>query len=103
MEILKQLSYQKYEIAEKILKYRELSKLKSTYADALVEQVLPKDNRVHTNYFQCGTSTGRLSSNNPNLQNIPVRSELGKDIRAAFVAKSGYKLLSADYSQIELR
>ena len=103
VEILKQLSYQGYEIAEKVLKYRELAKLKSTYADALVEQVLPRDGRVHTNYFQCGTSTGRLSSNDPNLQNIPVRSELGKDIRSAFVAKDGYKLLSADYSQIELR
>ena len=103
VEILKQLSYQGFEIAEKVLKYREISKLKSTYADALVEQILPRDNRVHTNYFQCGTSTGRLSSNDPNLQNIPVRSELGKDIRSAFVAKEGYKLLSADYSQIELR
>ncbi|MBR4315409.1 MAG: DNA polymerase I, partial [Alphaproteobacteria bacterium] len=103
VEILKQLSYQGYEIAGKVLKYRELAKLKSTYADALVEQVLPRDNRVHTNYFQCGTSTGRLSSNDPNLQNIPVRSELGKDIRSAFVAKDGYMLLSADYSQIELR
>ena len=103
VEILKQLSYQGYEIAGKVLKYRELAKLKSTYADALVGQVLPRDNRVHTNYFQCGTSTGRLSSNDPNLQNIPVRSELGKDIRSAFVAKDGYMLLSADYSQIELR
>ena len=103
VEILKQLSFQGYKIAEKILKYREISKLKSTYADALVEQVLPRDNRVHTNYFQCGTSTGRLSSNNPNLQNIPIRSDFGKNIRSAFVAENGYKLLSADYSQIELR
>ncbi len=103
VEILKQLSYQGYEIADKVLKYREIAKLKSTYADALVEQVLPRDNRIHTNYFQCGTSTGRLSSNDPNLQNIPVRSDLGKDIRSAFIAQKGYKLLSADYSQIELR
>ena len=101
--ILRQLSYQGFEIADKVLKYRELSKLKSTYTDALVECVLPRDGRVHTNYFQCGTSTGRLSSNDPNLQNIPIRSELGKDIRAAFVASSGYKIVAADYTQIELR
>ncbi len=103
VEILKQLSYQGHKIAEKVLKYRELSKLKNTYTDTLIDQVLQRDNRVHTNYFQCGTSTGRLSSNDPNLQNIPVRSELGKDIRSAFIAKDGYKILSADYSQIELR
>ena len=103
VEILKQLSYQGYNIADKVLKYRELSKLKGTYTDALPQQVLAKDNRVHTNYFQCGTSTGRLSSNDPNLQNIPIRSDFGKDIRASFIAKDGCKLLAADYSQIELR
>lgn len=103
VEILRQLSYQGFTIADKVLKYRELSKLKNTYTDALVGQVLPRDGRVHTNYFQCGTSTGRLSSNDPNLQNIPIRTELGKDIRSAFIASNGYKILAADYSQIELR
>ena len=103
VEILRQLSNQGYEIAEKILKYRELTKLKSTYTDALIKQISKKDNRVHTNYFQCGTSTGRLSSNDPNLQNIPIKTDLGKEIRSAFVASKGYKILAADYSQIELR
>lgn len=103
IDVLKQLSYQGFEIANKVLKYREIAKLKSTYTDALPKQILSRDGRVHTNYFQCGTSTGRLSSNDPNLQNIPIRTELGKDIRKTFISSNGYKILAADYSQIELR
>lgn len=103
IDVLKQLSYQGFEIADKVLKYREIAKLKSTYTDTLPKQILSRDGRVHTNYFQCGTSTGRLSSNDPNLQNIPIRTELGKDIRKTFISSNGYKILAADYSQIELR
>jgi len=86
-----------------IQNYRELSKLLSTYVDALPEMINKNDGRVHTNYNQSITATGRLSSNEPNLQNIPTRTELGKKIRTAFVARPGTKLLSLDYSQIELR
>jgi len=88
----------------KILEYREKTKLKNTYIDVLPELVHPEDGRVHTNYNQLGTSTGRISSNNPNLQNIPIRTEYGKQIRKAFIPGKGYDLLMAsDYSQIELR
>jgi len=90
-------------IAAKVLEYRAIAKLKGTYSDALPKNILPRDGRVHTNYFQAGTSTGRLSSNDPNLQNIPIRSNLGQAIRRAFVAAPGHKLISADYSQVELR
>ncbi len=91
-------------VIEKILEYREKVKLKNTYIDVLPNLVDPFDGRVHTTYNQLGTTTGRISSNNPNLQNIPVRSELGKQIRKAFIPGKGYDLLmSADYSQIELR
>ncbi len=86
-----------------ILEWRELSKLKSTYADALQNLVDPRDGRVHTHLNQTVAATGRLSSSDPNLQNIPVRTEVGREIRSAFVAPPGLKLLSADYSQIELR
>ena len=86
-----------------LLEYRQLSKLKSTYVDALPNSVDPKTGRVHTHYGQVQTATGRLSSNDPNLQNIPVRSERGREIRKAFVPREGWKLLAADYSQIELR
>lgn len=92
-----------HELPKKVLEYRELSKLKSTYADVLPRLVHPASGRLHTRFSQTGTATGRLSSSNPNLQNIPVRSELGREIRAAFVAAPGMTLLSADYSQIELR
>lgn len=93
-----------HEIIPCILDYRQMKKLKSTYVDPLPTLVDPKDGRVHTSYMQTVTATGRLSSNNPNLQNIPIRSERGREIRKAFIARSSdYLLLSADYSQIELR
>jgi len=101
-EVMQELALD-YELPKHIVEFRQLSKLKSTYADALPEQVNPKTGRVHTSYNQAVTSTGRLSSNHPNLQNIPVRSEEGRKIRQAFIAPKNYKIVSADYSQIELR
>ena len=92
-----------HEMPKKVLEYRELAKLKSTYADALPRLVNSDTGRLHTRFSQTGAVTGRLSSSNPNLQNIPIRTELGREIRAAFVAPPGRVLLSADYSQIELR
>ena len=92
-----------YPICEKVIEFRELSKLKSTYVDALPEIVNSKTKRVHTIFNQALTTTGRLSSNHPNLQNIPIRTERGRKVREAFVAPKGHLLLSADYSQIELR
>ncbi|MFZ6021264.1 MAG: DNA polymerase I [Chloroflexota bacterium] len=90
-------------VVEKILEYRELSKLKSTYVDALPQQINPLTGRVHTSYNQTGSVTGRLASSDPNLQNIPTRTETGRLVRNAFIAAPGYRLLSVDYSQIELR
>jgi DNA polymerase I len=92
-----------HEIARLILDYRELSKLKSTYLDALPKLINSRTGRIHTSYNQMVTSTGRLSSSNPNLQNIPIRSELGRRVRKAFIPAPGFKILAADYSQIELR
>lgn len=92
-----------YEIARKVLDYRQLTKLKGTYVDALPALIDWKSGRVHTTFNQIGAATGRLSSSNPNLQNIPIRTELGREIRAAFVPRDGWKLIVADYSQIELR
>jgi len=90
-------------IAKSVLEYRELTKLKSTYVDAIPALADPKDHRVHTHFNQAATSTGRLSSTNPNLQNIPIRTERGRMVRKAFIADPGHCLISADYSQIELR
>jgi DNA polymerase-1 len=92
-----------HEIVRKVLEYRQLSKLKGTYVDALPALVDPVTGRLHTSFNQAGAATGRLSSSNPNLQNIPIRTALGREIRAAFVPRPGWKLLTADYSQIELR
>jgi len=94
-----------YQIADAVLKYRELTKLKSTYVDALPQLVNPNTQRVHTSFNQVGSATGRLSSTDPNVQNIPVRTELGRRVRKAFVAdaSNGWQFLAADYSQIELR
>lgn len=101
-DILEQISYQ-YDIANLVLRYRELSKLISTYTEKLQTLINPKTNRIYTSFNQAGTITGRLSSSDPNLQNIPARSHEGKLIRKAFVAPVGYTIIAADYSQIELR
>jgi len=100
---LERLAGEGVEVARKVLDWRQVSKLKSTYTDALQAQINPHTGRVHTSYSLTGAQTGRLSSNDPNLQNIPVRTETGRRIREAFVADDGNILLSADYSQIELR
>jgi DNA polymerase I len=92
-----------HEVPRMVLEYRQLTKLKSTYIDALPALIRSQSGRVHTTFGQTGTATGRLSSTNPNLQNIPIRTELGREIRAAFIAEPGHVLLAADYSQIELR
>jgi DNA polymerase-1 len=101
--VLQSLADQGFDLPQRVLEWRQLAKLKSTYADALVEEINPATGRVHTSYAMAATSTGRLSSNDPNLQNIPIRTEEGARIRRAFVAEPGHVLVSADYSQIELR
>ncbi len=101
-DVLEELAVE-HPIARLVLEYRQLAKLKGTYVDALPALINPRTGRVHTSFNQAGAATGRLSSSNPNLQNIPIRTELGREIRAAFIPRSGWKLLVADYSQIELR
>lgn len=100
--VLQELAIE-YELPRQILEYRGLSKLKSTYTDKLPQQINDKTGRVHTSYHQAVAATGRLSSTDPNLQNIPIKSEEGRKIRQAFIAPTGYKIVAADYSQIELR
>ncbi|EJN19311.1 DNA polymerase I [Pseudomonas sp. GM78] len=102
-EVLAKLAEDDYRLPKVLMEYRSMSKLKSTYTDRLPEQINPRTGRIHTSYHQAVASTGRLSSSDPNLQNIPVRTAEGRRIRQAFVAPKGYKLLAADYSQIELR
>ena len=102
-EVLAKLAEDDYPLPKVLMQYRSMSKLKSTYTDRLPEQISPRTGRIHTSYHQAVAATGRLSSSDPNLQNIPVRTAEGRRIRQAFVAPKGYKLLAADYSQIELR
>jgi DNA polymerase-1 len=102
-DVLEDIALQGHDIAKKVLGWRQLQKLRGTYTDALPSYINPKTGRVHTSYAMASTSTGRLASTDPNLQNIPIRTEEGRRIRAAFVAAKGMKLISADYSQIELR
>lgn len=101
--VLAELAEQDHALPKLLMEYRSLSKLKSTYTDRLPEQINPRTGRIHTSYHQAVAATGRLSSTDPNLQNIPIRTAEGRRIRQAFVAPKGYKLLAADYSQIELR
>ncbi len=101
--VLQELADEGHALPALLMEYRELSKLESTYLDTLPGLVLPRDGRLHTSYNQTVAATGRLSSSDPNLQNIPIRRELGRDIRRGFVPAPGHKLVAADYSQIELR
>ncbi|CCQ75349.1 DNA polymerase I [Magnetospira sp. QH-2] len=101
--VLEDLAAAGHDLPARVLDWRQLAKLKSTYTDALLEQINPQTGRVHTSYMQTGAATGRLSSTDPNLQNIPIRTEEGRKLRKAFIAEPGNVLLSADYSQIELR
>ena len=101
--VLEDLAFKGNQFPQLILDWRQVSKLKNTYSDSLPEHINPKTKRVHTSFLLAATTTGRLASSNPNLQNIPIKSEDGKDIRKAFIAKNGFTLVSADYNQIEMR
>jgi len=102
-DVLEKLADEGHDLPVKVLEWRQLSKLKSTYTDALLEQINPQTGRVHTSFVMAATTTGRLASSDPNIQNIPIRTEEGRKIRTAFIAEPGHTLLAADYSQIELR
>src|SRR5690606_4872346 len=100
-EVLQELALD-YPLPKVLMEYRGLAKLKSTYTDKLPQMINPATDRIHTSYHQAVAATGRLSSSDPNLQNIPIRTEEGRRIRQAFIAPAGYKIVAADYSQIEL-
>ena len=103
IDVLEDLAYEGIEVASSIIEWRQLSKLKNTYTEALQSHINQKTSRIHTSYAMASTNTGRLASSDPNLQNIPIRTNEGKSIRKAFVADKNYTMLAADYSQIELR